>query len=211
MESEKFKVADFAALIGCSQKTVYSLIDKKELKTVNETSKGRKIVLVLATDAEVKELQKIYGKNIVNEVNCKENETQYNEIESKNFNYSIETPTFFEKVIELQNTFNEQIMKYNDELIKYKSQLPLLEDRQGLYLQQIKDIEEENKRLKKDNKGYLIMLITVIILAIVIIAALGIAVAFYYNKPPQVIETEKVIEKVVEKPVIQNKRVPKHF
>ena len=199
MESEKFKVADFAAIIGCSQKTVYTLIDKKELKTVNETSKGRKIVLVLATDAEIKELQKIYGKNLVNEVNCKENETQYTETESKNLNYSIETPTFFEKVIELQNTFNEQIMKYNDELIKFKSQVPLLEDRQGLYLQQIKDFEAENNTLKKDNNILLKWLITIIILAILIIAVLGVALAFYINKPPQVIETEKVV--TVEKPV----------
>ncbi|MBO5928376.1 MAG: hypothetical protein J6Q32_05965 [Clostridia bacterium] len=205
MEKEKFKVADFSALIGCSQKTVYSLIDKGELKTVNETSKGRKIVLVLATDAEIKELQKIYGKNLVNEVNCKENETQYIETESKNLNYSIETPTFFEKVIELQNTFNEQIMKYNDELIKFKSQVPLLEDRQGLYLQQIKDFEAENNTLKKDNNILLKWLITVIILAILIIAALGVALAFYYNKPPKVIETEKVV--TVEKPVyVKGKR-----
>ena len=205
MEKEKFKVADFSALIGCSQKTVYSLIDKGELKTVNETSKGRKIVLVLATDAEIKELQKIYGKNLVNEVNCKENETQYIETESKNLNYSIETPTFFEKVIELQNTFNEQIMKYNDELIKFKSQVPLLEDRQGLYLQQIKDFEAENNTLKKDNNILFKWLITVIILAILIIAALGVALAFYYNKPPKVIETEKVV--TVEKPVyVKGKR-----
>lgn len=202
MEREKFKVADFAALIGCSQKTVYSLIAKGELKAVNETSKGRKIVLVLATDAEIHELQKIYGKNLVNEVNCKENETQYIESESKNIDFSVNTPTFFEKVIELQNTFNEQIMKYNDELIEYKSRIPLLEDkagREGLYLQQIKDIEAENTTLKKDNNILLKWLITVIILSVFIIAVLCIALAFFYNKPPKVVETEKVI--TVEKPV----------
>ena len=95
MENGRFKVADFAALVGCSQKTVYSLIDKGELKTVNEVSKGRKIVLVLANNAEIEEFQKIYGKNTVNEVNCKENVIQDRVIESEIVDYNTSTPNFF--------------------------------------------------------------------------------------------------------------------
>lgn len=179
MDNNRFNVAEFSALIGCSKKTVYTLINREELKTVNEVSKGRKIQLIIADENKIKELQEIYGKIQENESICKENVIQEDVIEGKIIKNS-DITEIFEKVFELQNTFNEQLKTYTDELITFKSQVPLLEDRNGLYLQQIKDIEEQKKVIEAQKERYVKTIIGLSITFFVIILVLSIFLSRAY-------------------------------
>ena len=201
MEEIKLKAVDFAKEVGCSQKTVYNMIEKGELITVNEIQKGRKITFVISNNKQISELKKIYDSVNYNELQYYDNET-FNESECNSVNYNEVTKPdtisdFANKIIEITENFNEKYLKVNEELLNYKSKVPLLEDkanREGLYLQEIKD-------LKLSKKKVIVWLITVIVLFAVSAVILGFLLVIEHNKPPKVITTEKVVEKIVEKPV----------
>lgn len=190
----KYKVSDFASLIGCSQKTVYKMIERGEVITVNELVNGRKVAFILTNNRQIEEIKKNQAPFPVNNGN-------YEESLSNNNLQNAQNPQllniYAEKLFEMNKINNEQLTRLNDELITYKSRVPLLEDkasREGLYLSEI-------NTLKKVNTRFIISTITLIFLCIVIACVLSILLVIEHNKPPKVIETEKVVEKVVEKPV----------
>lgn len=190
----KFKVSDFAGIIGCSQKTVYRMIERGELITVNEQVNGRKIVFILANNKQIEEIKKNQASFSVNDGNYEESLS--NNVSQNTTNAEL-LNVYADKLFEMNKINNEQIMKLNEELISFKSRVPLLEDkasREGLYLSEINN-------LKKNNTRFIISTITLIFLCIVIACVLSILLVIEHNKPPKVIETEKVVEKVVEKPV----------
>lgn len=176
MENEKWKVSDFSELVGCSQKTVYALIKRGELKTVNEVIRGRKMTFVIASNEQIEEFKKLYGKDMVNESNCKETVTEENYIEGEIVSTSDKTENILDKFIELQNTFNAQLMNVNEELVKYKSQVPLLSykaDREGMYINEI-------NQLKKDNEGYKRKLTILLTFTITLITILFLYASYKY-------------------------------
>ena len=222
MEEIKLKIADFAKQVGCSEKTIYNKISKGELMKVNEIQKGRTITYIITNSKEIEELKNIYSSMKFNELQYYDSETfSESKCNSENYNEGSKSDTVGElvdKVMELAEKFNERLLNYNEEIVKYKSQVPLLEDKQqkeGMYLQEIKDLnrnitdlktdnavlENDNKKLNKFNKicfwGFLIA----IFLLFITVLSLSILLVIEHNKPPKVIETEKVVEKVVEKPV----------
>lgn len=156
MKELRFKVSEFASLIGCSMKTVYKLIENNQLNTVNELQNGRSISFVVTNDNEIQEFQKNYGKIPVNESECKDILTVNNQQENKNNvnNYSNSSilSDVFDKILEVNNQYNERIERVNEELITYKSKQLLLEDkasREGLYLQEINQLKASKDRLIK--------------------------------------------------------------
>lgn len=190
----KFKVSDFASIIGCSQKTVYRMIERGELITVNEQVNGRKIVFILANNKQIEEIKKNQASFSVNDGNYEESLS--NNVSQNTTNAEL-LNVYADKLFEMNKINNEQIMKLNEELISFKSRVPLLEDkasREGLYLSEINN-------LKKNNTRFIIATITLIFLSVLIACVLSVLLVIEHNKPPKVIETEKVIEKVVEKPV----------
>lgn len=193
----KFKVSDFAGIIGCSQKTVYRMIERGELITVNEQVNGRKIVFILANNKQIEEIKKNQASFSVNDGNYEESLS--NNVSQNTTNAEL-LNVYADKLFEMNKINNEQIMKLNEELISFKSRVPLLEDkasREGLYLQEI-------NTLKKVNTRFIISTITLIFLSVLIACVLSILLVIEHNKPPKVIETEKVVEKVVEKPVYKH-------
>lgn len=213
---KRMKIAEFADLVGTTPKTIYARLQnngelpiKEQLNTVSEKIKGREITLIVTDLEQINLYKEIYGKNSVIDGEYYETLTDNNSYQPVKTPENGSFPTdIIDRLITLNNEYNNRIERVNDELITYKSKVLLLEDkasREGFY---IKENNELKTVIENNNNRYnrlFITLITVIILAILIIAALGVALVFYYNKPPQVIETEKVV--TVEKPVyVKGKR-----
>lgn len=207
MERE-LKIAELASIWSVSVPTTWNRIKKNNLTTfIKKDENNKEVNYVRISEEKLNEYiiniknndKNGYYEDMLNVDNDDNNviDAEYTKQDT------IKAPAVFDSFINGLKTVyddcNERINKVNEELITYKSKALLLEEktnREGLYLQEI-------NTLKKDNNILLKWLITVIILAILIIAALGVALAFYINKPPQVIETEKVV--TVEKPVVMKK------
>jgi hypothetical protein len=194
MEEIKMKVADFAGLIGCSQKTVYKLIENNQLKTVNELQNGRTIRLIVTNNIEITEFQKNYGKLPVSESECNEiltvNNVQNNKMNVQNVSESENILNVFDKIMEVNNQYNERLEKVNNELITYKSKQLLLEDkasREGLYLSEINDLKTSKNNILK----WLISVI--VILSLLLITVSGLLIFDLYNSVniPSTIEVTK--------------------
>jgi len=203
MEELRFKVAEFSALVGASQKTIYSLIDKGELITVNEVQKGRKISLIITNNEQIEQLKENYGKFTVNESNYEDiltvNESNYTSISPEPQQNQVNVNDILDRFQDLSLTYNEQLMKVNEELITYKSKVPLLEDkanREGLYLTEINQLRNNGKKL------FTIFIVNLII-SVIAISVLVVLIILEHNKPPKIEKVE--VTKVVEKPVIKKK------
>ena len=59
-QTEKYKVADFSKIIGCSQKTVYALIRRNEVKTTSEKVRGRRTTFIVASNNDIEQTKKTY-------------------------------------------------------------------------------------------------------------------------------------------------------
>lgn len=163
---KKLKVADFAALLGIVPKTVYKMIERNEVITVSERVNNRQTTLIVTDDEQIENFRKIYGKTQVNNGNCynsvTENEQSQSVIEGEIIEKNTHNNDFanevIDRIIALNDRYNAQLNEYNnciqqvnEELITAKSKMLLLEDkagREGLYLNEINELKEGNKRLK---------------------------------------------------------------
>lgn len=166
---KKFKVADFATLIGIAPKTVYKMIERNEILTDTERVNNRNTTVIITSDEQIAELQKIYSKSPVNDGNYYENVTVNNHSMNENESYNTEradnnsilTSDVIDRIITLNEGYNEQLKTVteklftaNDELVKVKSQQLLLEDkagREGYYLNEINTLSKDNKQLVNVN------------------------------------------------------------
>lgn len=163
---KKLKVADFAALLGIVPKTVYKMIERNEVITVSERVNNRQTTLIVTDDEQIENFRKIYGKTQVNNGNyynsVTENEQSQSVIEGEVIENNAHNNDFANEVIDRiialndgynaqLNEYNNRIQQVNEELITAKSKMLLLEDkagREGLYLNEINELKEGNKRLK---------------------------------------------------------------
>lgn len=163
---KKLKVADFAALLGIVPKTVYKMIERNEVITVSERVNNRQTTLIVTDDEQIENFRKIYGKTQVNNGYCynsvTENEQSQPVIEGEIAESYTHNNDFANEVIDRiialndgynaqLNEYNNRIQQVNEELITAKSKMLLLEDkagREGLYLNEINELKEGNKRLK---------------------------------------------------------------
>lgn len=163
---KKLKVADFAALLGIVPKTVYKMIERNEVITVSERVNNRQTTLIVTDDEQIENFRKIYGKTQVNNGNyynsVTENEQLQPVIEGEVIENNAHNNDFANEVIDRiialndgynaqLNEYNNRIQQVNEELITAKSKMLLLEDkagREGLYLNEINELKEGNKRLK---------------------------------------------------------------
>lgn len=177
-------IADFAALVGTTPKTIYDKINNyselpvnEQLSTVIEKVKGRSIKLIVTNSEQIEYFKNLYGKNTVNEREYYETLTDNNGVKRVNevqnnvkFNDDAVSPdNIIERLLTLNDNYNERLERYNEELLKsynelatVKSKQLLLEDkasREGLYINEINDLKKENHR----NKLFINLLITVII------------------------------------------------
>lgn len=184
----RMNVADFAALVGTTAKTIYQKIDNydnlpvnEQLTTVKDRVKGREITLIITSDEQIAYYKNLYSKEVVTGGNYYENVTfnngqnPVNEIQNtvNNNNNNASSLDAFDKLMTLNETYLNRIETVTNELMEYKSKTLLLEDkasREGLYLNNIRELETENNKLRTSNKR-LILVLTIIIS--VLITVLG--------------------------------------
>ena len=180
----KMKIIDFAELVGGSAKSIYERLKKngdlpenEKLVTVKEKFKGRDITLIVTNENQIKLYQSIYGNSPIMNSNYEDSVTlnygnqQVNESEfvEKNTNNNTLSPEILDKLLTLNEDFNNRLERVNNELITAKSQLLFLEDKKNVaegdkkhwqdeYFKLDKENKDLNKRLANANKGLLVLI-----------------------------------------------------
>ena len=225
---KKLKVADFATLLGIAPKTVYKMIERNEIMTVNEKVNNRQTTLVITNDEQIVELKKNYGKYQVNNLNCYNSVTDSNQQEQYTESYEPVKQSFnndfanevIDKIITLNNGYNEQLNEYNDrlqrvneELITAKSKMLLLEDkagREGYYINEINGLKTDNNRLKKVIYGLFVFIVLLLLsMAVYITAQIitdNVAKSTVNNEQNTVIQEQKKEVKPTAQPHKQIKK-----
>lgn len=189
---KKFSVADFAELVGTTAKTIYQKIDNYEnlplneqLTTVKERVKGREITFVVTSDEQIQIYKNLYRKEVVRERDYYENFTNNNGDIPVSNNQNMVIPNnnstngnnAFEQLLTLNETYLNRIETVTNELMEYKSKSLLLEDkanREGMYLNNIRELETENNKLKTSNKRLILVLTIIISVLLTVLITLGI-------------------------------------
>lgn len=209
----KLKFSEFAELIGTTAKTVYKMEEREEITTVIEKVNNRPTRLVVTNDEQIKHFKNIYSKSPVNYGNYEENVTINNDtmnsnISSQTANNNEIVQEMFERIILLNDEYNNRIAKLSEELVDSKSKLLLLEDkagREGLYLKEINELKNENNQLKTDKMKVANFLVTVIIVLLMVVVGLityNITMAQKKEQPKQ-----ENVQPVNEIPSTSNKPV----
>ena len=198
----KIKFAEFADLIGTTAKTVYKMEERKEIVTVIEKVNNRPTRLVVTDDNQINHFKNVYSKSPVNNSNYEENVTINNDsMNSNNTSQSANNnevvQELFEKMLVMNEEYNNRIEKLNNELIDSKSKLLLLEDkagREGMYLKEINELKSENETLKTSKVKVANQLtIVIVILSMVLVGLITYNVATNTKKE----RTEQEITKPV--------------
>ena len=181
-------VADFAALVGTTSKTIYQKIMNndelpvnEQLITVKEKVKGRETTLILTNSAQIKLYKDIYGKQQVINDEYYETLTENNsksrdiitEESPKPSNNNEYNNNLFDKLLTVTNQFNEryeqkitELMEVHNELAEVRGRQFLLEDkagREGFYINEINGLKKDNKKLIKVIYGLITVLVIVLI------------------------------------------------
>lgn len=212
----KLKFAEFAELIGTTAKTVYKMEEREEIVTVTEKVNNRPTRLVVTNNEQINHFRNVYSKSPVNVGNYEDIVTNNNA--TMNVNNSSQSAydndvmqEMLDKIVSMNEQYNNRIAKLNEELIDSKSKLLFLEDkagREGYYLQEINELKTENKELKTSKTKVINLLVAVIvILSMVIVGFITFNIATsekQAKKGQEVIEptpTVKVNSRTGNKPV----------
>ncbi len=219
---QKMMVADFAALVGTTSKTIYQKIQNvkelpvnEQLKTVKEKIKGREITLILTNQAQIDYYKSLYGKdNVINsdyyeiltDNNSYKPVNESNEQVKTTNNNSFDSD-MLDKLITLNNEYNDRLEQKMTELITVQKELAtvkgqqfLLEDkagREGLYLKEINDLKANNNRLKT------------VIYTLITIITIGLTALFTYSFMTINSQKTEEVQEVIEVPIEQPKPIQK--
>ena len=176
----KLKFSEFAELIGTTAKTVYKMEEREEIVTVVEKVNNRPTRLVITNDEQIKHFRTIYSKSPFATGNYEENVTINNEVMNNNntsqpANNNEFIQDMFERIITLNDEYNNRIARLNEELVNSKSRMILLEDkagREGMYIKEINELKSENESLKTGKAKALNTLVTVIVILLMVVVGL---------------------------------------
>lgn len=174
------KVAELATLWGVSVPTTWNRVRKEGLETIIKKDENGKDINYINIPDEI--LNK-YINNPVNNQNNVNNNVYYEDLLSNNNinnssqsnNNNLSSSELFDKLVTLNNEYNDRLEQLNKELITSEKQRLLLEDkasREGLYLKEINELKKDNEKLKTRNKTLftvLTVIITVLITACVML------------------------------------------
>ena len=187
---KKFKVSDFAEIVGCTPKTVYKMIERNELKTVTEKVNNRETTVIVATDEQIKDLQGQFGKLPVNDGECNEivTDSYSNEPVKNNNNLSNENQ-MIDKIIDLSREYTDRLTLVNEELVNAKSQMLFLTDKlksdndsKDYWQKEYFKKDYEVKQSEKSKFTVIIWLVSVIFVLILGLIALGLLYSFEKQK-----------------------------
>ena len=218
-------VADFAALVGTSTKTIYEKINNsgelppiEQLITVNEKVKGRTIKLIVTNSEQIEHYKNLYGNKQVINGEYYENVTvnnlnkPVNEIQEtvKSINNNGFNGDMFERLITVNNEFNNRIEQLTNRVIAAESKQLLLEDkasREGIYINEINELKRVNNRYQLFNKG---LITVIIVLLIVIIGYITFNIGLSVTEKKSVTEIQKnPVQAVTPTPELSSKGVKK--
>ena len=191
MEIIRLKASDFAVRVGCTPKTIYDKLkdpSKYGLVTEIENIGGRKTTFIITSETQINEWQKIYGKSPSQEVIYE----QVNEVQNTS-----DIDKYADRLEKMSDNFHNRLMKVNDELVTYKSQVPLLEEkanREGLYLNDIRELKKEKQQQ--------LQLFTYILLGVLLLFTVTLGFLFYKLQNPT------IVEKVVVKETVKTVNIP---
>ncbi len=192
----KLKFSEFAELIGTTAKTVYKMEEREEIMTVVEKVNNRPTRLVITNDEQIKHFRTIYSKSPFATGNYEENVTINNEVMNNNntsqpANNNEFIQDMFERIITLNDEYNNRIARLNEELVNSKSRMILLEDkagREGMYIKEINELKNENESLKTSKSKALNTLATVIVVLLMVVVGLityNVAIQTKKEQPQQ--------------------------
>lgn len=205
-------IAEFAALVGTTSKTIYGKINNngnlpvnEQLKTVKEKVKGREVTLIITNNEQIEFYKNLYGKDTVingeyyetvTDINSNSPVNEIHESVKSNNNSGL-LAEMFDRLSTVHNEYNNRLQQVNNELITYKSKTLLLEDkagREGYYINEINDLKKVNNRNRLVIYG---------LLSIIVILLLFMVGYFTYNyavnkgnEPQEEIKQEPVIEQL---------------
>ena len=216
MDKKKYSIAQLAGILGVTEPAVRKKIKlngnvkryKNRFEVVEEEINGRPTTLILLDDEE---LQSEISASKMNKNKFSSNsnveETYTEDIENVDYiDVTPEKPTaqqnslnaifeFTERYITRSENVYERLIEEKENNIKYLELLDKNKEDETLKAQALLKVAEAK------NKRYQYVLLTLLITFIITVMVLIIMLIKEQNKPPQVIETEKVVEKVIEKPV----------
>lgn len=187
---KKFKVSDFAEVIGCTPKTVYKMIERNELRTVTEKVNNRETRFIVADDQQVIALMEQFGKFTVNEGECNENVTynEGNEPVKNNDDLKINSE-IVDKVIDLSREYTDRLTLVNEELVNAKSQMLFLTDKlksdndsKDYWQKEYFKKDYEVKQTEKSKFTVTIWLVSVIFVLVLGLITLGLLYSFEKQK-----------------------------
>lgn len=140
----RYKISELAQLWGCSIPTVHRRVEKEGYKTIQAPDEQNKMVKYVIID------------DVENDVN--------NNVENVNNNDIIDVEPisdnsankFVEAIMTLTHEHEKIIDRKNEELAKYQASALLLEDKkytEGLLIDRNKELQEENRGLKREQKN----------------------------------------------------------
>lgn len=174
---KKLKFSEFAELIGTTAKTVYKMKERNEIMTVSERVNNRLTMLVVTNDEQIQKFKSLYSKTPFNNGYYEDFVTINNDTMNEN-NYSQTNNSnemlqeMFDRIISINDEYNNRIAKLNEELIDSKSKMLILEDkanREGLYIKEINELKTENEQLRTSKNKSLNALSTVIVILLMFI------------------------------------------
>lgn len=215
MEKKNYTIQQLADILGVSVAAIRKKIKpdennpdikryKKRYQVVFGTYEDREVMQISLTDIELEEEKRLSGINKIKHSSennvirtCESNVTET--VESSN-NEVIDIPytksdkNNTELIINLTERYNNELKTYAERIIEAESKQLLLEDkanREGFYLQEIKDAKNVTKNVVK------YFSITLAVMLLLLVATTGFLIYKLMN--PTIIEKQVVIEK----PVIQ--------
>lgn len=215
---KKLPVAEFARLVGTTPKTIYERIkvnDKlpvnEQLIVVKERINGRETAVISTNDNQIEIYQDIYCKNTVNIGEYYEDVTVNNDKETVNLypnevNYSKSvdnSESFVDKLIKVNEEYNNRIEQKTNELITVQKELLLakqtqllLEDkasREGMYINEINQLKKDNNGKDTVIKWLISVIVTMLLLIFTVTTYLVTVNYFVNNSNTPVNEVEEVI------------------
>lgn len=220
MEKKNYTIQQLADILGVSVAAIRKKIKpdennpdikryKKRYQVVFGTYEDREVMQISLTDIELEEEKRLSGINKIKHSSennvirtCESNVTETVESNDNgviDVQYTKSDKDNTELIINLTERYNNELKTYAERIIEAESKQLLLEDkanREGFYLQEIKDAKNVTKNVVK------YFSITLAVMLLLLVATTGFLIYKLMN--PTIIEKQVVIEK----PVIQQVPVP---
>ena len=223
MEKKKYSIQELSDILGVSVAAIRKKISqdennpsekryKKRYQIVSETINGREVMQICLSDIELEEEKRLSTQNKIKHGPSETLQETYNENVIEDENVIDIVPEDILKPIKDKNAgniienlterYNNDLKTYVERLITAESKQLLLEDktnREGLYLQEIKDAKDVTKNVIK----YFTILFFIMLLLLVA----SVCFIIYTLSNPKIIEKQVVVEKQIPVEVPAPKKV----